>query len=129
MASLHENFEFQGRNARPPPLQDDVFRHCTFDGLDVEGSGFEGVAIGCSFTNSTWYWNFFNTARFVEVEFKNCTFRGCGFAGCIFTQCRFVDCKFVKGNMGGDCSFADCAWYDCRQTNCAGMAVAFTCWE
>lgn len=121
MAVLHESVDFAGPSALAHDQQDDVFRFCDFDGLDVEGQGFEGVAIGCTFKNSAWYWSLFNTARFIEVEFNGCVFRGCGFAGCIFTLCRFVDCKFVKGNLGGDCTFDDCAWYDCAQVDCDGL--------
>ena len=121
MASLQESIEFTGQSARPYELQDDVFRYCTFDGLDVEGQGFEGVAISCTFKNSAWYWSLFNTARFVEVEFRGCVFRGCSFSGCIFTLCRFVDCKFLQGNMGSDCTFDDCVWYDCQQAECEGL--------
>ncbi len=125
MAALHESDEFSDESSLGYAEREDVFRYCNFDGLDVDGQGFEGVAVGCTFTNSSWYWSLFNTARFVEVEFRGCVFRGCGFAGCIFTLCRFVGCTFTKGNMGGDCTFDDCAWYDCAQTGCEGLPEKF----
>jgi hypothetical protein len=43
MTSLHESADFIGPSALKHDLQDDVFRYCTFDGLDVEGQGFEGI--------------------------------------------------------------------------------------
>jgi uncharacterized protein YjbI with pentapeptide repeats len=121
MTSFHESADFIGPLALKHDLQDDVFRYCTFEGLNVEGQGFEGIALDCTFKNSSWYWSLFNTARFVEVEFTGCVFRGCGFAGCIFTRCRFVNCQFTKSNLGADCTFDDCSGYDCEQTVCQGL--------
>ena len=124
MASLRESIEFTTPLALTRDTQDDVFRYCSFDGLDVEGQFFNGIAVGCKFNNSAWYLSLFCTAMFVDVEFRGCIFRGCSFAQCVFARCRFVDCQFVKDNMGGDCRFADCAWYDCRQTECEGLPEA-----
>ena len=121
MASLHESTDFIGKSALKHKLQDDVFRYCTFDGLNVEGQGFEGIAVGCTFKNSSWYWGLFNTATLVEVEFADCVFRGTAFAGCTFTRCRFVNCRFVKDNLNGNCDFRECSWYDCEQVGCEGL--------
>jgi len=125
MASLHESADFIGPSALKHDLQDDVFRYCTFDGLDVEGPGFEGIAVGCTFRSSSWYWSLFNTAKFVEVEFTDCIFRGCSFAGCVFAICRFVNCTFTKDNLGGDCRFDDCSWFNCEQSGCEGLPKSF----
>ncbi len=125
MASLHESIGFTTLSALSDDTRDDVFRYCTFDGLDVEGQFFEGIVVGCKFNNSVWYLSLFSTTKFVDVEFRECVFRGCSFAQCVFARCRFVDCQFVKDNMGGDCRFDDCAWYDCLQTECDGLPPRF----
>ena len=125
MSELHQSTDFTGKSALRYKLLDDVFRYCTFDGLDVEGNGFEGIAVACTFRNSSWYWGLFNTAVFVDVLFVDCVFRGTGFAGCTFTRCQFVNCKFVKDNLNGDCRFDDCSWYDCEQTDCEGLPLSF----
>ena len=125
MASLHEGTEFTVRSELPRGWEDDVFRYCTFAGLDVEGQAFEGVLSGCTLKDCSWYWGLFNTATFVQVEFHGCVFRGSGFAGCLFAKCRFVDCRFVKDNLGADCRFTECAWYDCEQAGCEGLPRPF----
>jgi uncharacterized protein YjbI with pentapeptide repeats len=124
MASLHESVEFTSASALPDDLRD-AFRFCTFDGLDVEGPGFEGIAVGCTFKDSAWYWSLFVTAQFVDVEFRGCVFRGCSFADCVFARCKFVDCRFVKDNLNGGCRFVDCAWYDFGQVGCEGLPESF----
>jgi len=121
MASLHESVEFTSPSALSDNGHDDVFRYCTFDGLDVEGHIFEGIAVGCTFKNSAWYLSMFVSAKFVDVEFRGCVFRGGRFAACVFARCKFVDCRFVKDNLGGDCILTECAWYDCRQAGCEGL--------
>ena len=121
MAALHESVEFVGPSALSDTARDDVFRYCKFHGLDIDGAGLEGIVVGCTFVDSTWYWGLFTTARFVEVEFRGCIFLGCSFANCVFTLCRFVDCQFTKDNLGGDCRYSECAWYDCWHSGCEGL--------
>ncbi len=96
MASFHESVEFTSPSALSDDLRDDAFRCCTFDGLDVEGPGFEGIGGGCTFKNSAWYWSLFVMAQFIDVEFRECVFRGCSFADCVFARCKFVNCRFVR---------------------------------
>src|SRR5258707_3738991 len=55
MASFHESVEFTSPSALSDDLRDDAFRCGTFDGLDVEGPGFEGICGCCTFKNSAWY--------------------------------------------------------------------------
>jgi uncharacterized protein YjbI with pentapeptide repeats len=121
MASLHESTDFVGNSQLPRHWEDDVFRYCTFEKLDLEGKAFEGVLSGCVVTNSSWYWGLFNTTKFVEVEFRDCLFRGSAFAGCIFAKCQFTNCAFAEDNLGAACTFTDCSWYGCEQTGCKGL--------
>jgi uncharacterized protein YjbI with pentapeptide repeats len=125
MAVLHDSTDFSARSDLPRGWQDDVFRYCTFTGLDVEGQAFEGILSNCTLSDSSWYWGLFNTTRFIEVEFRNCVFRGSAFAGCIFAKCRFENCRFAKDNLDADCSFGECAWFDCEQAGCEGLPREF----
>lgn len=125
MASLHESTDFSKRSALPRGWENDVFRHCTFSNLDIEGSAFEGVLVGCRIKDSCWYWGLFNITKFVEVEFRNCVFRGSGFAGCLFVRCRFENCRFTKDNLEANCRFTECSWFECEQTGCEGLPRQF----
>jgi uncharacterized protein YjbI with pentapeptide repeats len=125
MAVLHESIEFVGNAELPKGWEDDVFRYCTFTGLDVDGAAFEGILNGCRVNDSSWYWGLFNTTTFVRVEFNGCVFRGSGFAGCLFAECRFVNCKFLRDNLHAACTFDGCRWYDCEQTECEGLPRQF----
>lgn len=121
MATLHESIDFLGQSQLPKGWENDVFRYCTFEGLDLQGKAFEGVLTDCTITESVWYWGLFNTTRFVAVEFRDCAFRGSTFAGCIFVNCRFVNCTFAKDNLNAECKFTDCSWYGCQQRGCTGL--------
>jgi hypothetical protein len=75
MAALHECIDFAGNSDLPGDWQDDVYRYCTFTGLDVEGDALTGVLIGCKVKDCSWYWGLFNTTTFVRVEFNRCVFQ------------------------------------------------------
>lgn len=119
-----ESTDFDRKDSLPEGWDEGSFKYCTFRRLDIEGSGFGGVMVGCVIEDSEWYWSLFNTATFVSVEFKNCTFRGTSFSGCTFTECSFTNCSFIKDNLGGDCRFSDSRWYACTQAGCKGFIDA-----
>ena len=125
MATLHESIDFAGNDSLPRGWEEDVFRFCTFSGLDTEGRALSGIVVECRVKESDWYWGLFNVGSFVRVEFRGCVFRGCTFAGCVFAECRFVDCRFEKDNLDGDCTFRDCAWHGCEQAGCVGLPHEF----
>ena len=125
MAALHESVDFTGTSELPRGWEEDVFRYCTFSGIELEGKAFEGILSGCTVNDSSWYWGLFNQARFIEVKFRNCVFSGSAFAGCIFAKCSFQGCRFLKDNLNADCKFSDCLWYDCEQQGCEGMPRQF----
>jgi uncharacterized protein YjbI with pentapeptide repeats len=125
MAAFHESIDFTGKSELPRGWEEDVFRYCTFSGIELEGKAFGGILSACTVSDSSWYWGLFNLTRFIEVEFRNCVFSGSAFAGCIFAKCSFQGCRFLKDNLNADCSFPDCLWYDCEQEGCEGMPRQF----
>jgi uncharacterized protein YjbI with pentapeptide repeats len=124
MSIFHESTEFEGGKSLPRGWQEGTFKYCNFSKLNIEGSGFDGVLVGCVIEDSDWYWSLFNVTTFVSVKFINCTFRGSSFASCSFTECSFVNCSFVQDNLGGDCHFTDNRWYACTQSGCTGFIDA-----
>jgi uncharacterized protein YjbI with pentapeptide repeats len=124
MTQLHESTDFDLNTSLPRHWQDHVFLYCTFRNMSLEGGGFNGALIGCVLQDMDFYWALFNTAHFVNVEFRHCVFRGAGIAGCTFTECRFINCEFTQDNLGGDCRFDDNRWYGCEQSNCVGFVSA-----
>lgn len=128
MTAIHESTDFRHRSELPRGYQDDVYRCCSFEGLEIEGEGLDGIVVNCTFRNSSWYWGLFNSATFVDVTFEGCLFRGTGFANCTFTRCRFINCMFSKDNLNGDCRFQECAWYDCVQSECKGLPRHLVPW-
>lgn len=116
-----ESTDFERKSSLPKGWEEGSFKFCNFSKLDIEGSGFGGVLVGCVIEACEWYWSLFNTATFVNVEFKNCIFRGASFSGCTFTECQFNGCTFTKDNLGGDCSFIENRWYACTQSECTGF--------
>lgn len=112
------------QDSLPKGWDEGSFKYCNFSKLDIEGSGFSGVLVGCVIEKSEWYWSLFNTATFVNVKFKKCIFRGTSFAGCSFTECQFIDCLFTKSNLDGDCRFTENRWYACTQSGCTGFIDA-----
>ncbi len=102
---------------------DAVFRYCSFESADLEGTGSDGVFLTCEFRNIDFYWSLFNVALFFNCKFERCTFRGAAFAGCRFVECTFSDCRFLRDNLGGLCDARDTKLFDCIAVNCEGWDV------
>ena len=124
MPVYFESTDFDRKGSLPKGWDEGSFKYCNFSKLDIEGGGLGGVLIGCVIEDSEWYWSLFNTATFVNVEFKNCIFCGVSFAGCSFTECKFIDCLFIKDKLGGECKFSENRWYACTQSGCTGFTHA-----
>jgi len=68
---LIERQEFNGHTGPPSNGQDDtVFRYYNFSDLDIEGKGFDGALIGCTFRKIDWYWSLFNPALFSRAVLR-----------------------------------------------------------
>ena len=117
---LIESEAYDDTNAPPKPEEwgDTVYRHCTFDALDLEGVIFGGIMDGCAFTGCEMYWAFFNVALVAGTRFEDCTFLGASFRGCTFVDCKFVDCAFALDNLGSDCTIDDCTMAACTFERC-----------
>jgi uncharacterized protein YjbI with pentapeptide repeats len=149
---LIEHKEFDRHTGPPSNRQDDtIFRYCSFADLAIEGSGFDGALMDCTFRGIDWYWGLFNTTSFSRTRFENCTFRGTSFMGCQLVECHLSGCHFALDNLGGACRFEDCSivectfdkcelvldsragrpvfartrWYGCTQTQCVGLTGLF----
>lgn len=117
---LIEGETFDDDNAPPSPIEwgDTVFRHCTFEEIDLEGVIFGGIMEGCTFSNSEFYWGLFNVALVAGVRFEECRFRSSSFRGSTFVDCTFKECTFELDNLGSDCTIDDCLMAACAFESC-----------
>lgn len=115
---LFEAVEFSPRKRHLREWGDKVFRYCTFEDLDQDGVGFDGMMAYCTLRRVTLYWGFFNTAVLQNVEFEDCTFPGTSFRGCTFTDCTFTRCRFILDNLGGSCTIDGCVLSGCTFRGC-----------
>ncbi len=105
--------------------RDGIFRFCSFESANLEGTGSDGMFLSCEFRNIDFYWSLFNQALFFQCKFERCTFRGASFAGCRLVECSFSECRFLKDNLGGSCDSRDTKLFDCVAHNCEGWNELF----
>ena len=98
--------------------RDAVIRRCTFDGLELEGTTFDGLLENCTFTSTELYWVLFNCAVVANTRFEACRFRSASFRGATFVDCQFIDCKFELDNLDSDCTIDDCLMAACSFAGC-----------
>lgn len=116
-----ESEVFSGHLTESASWEDDVFRFCTFSGLNEEGAHVTAGFIDCTFEDCEFYMALFNCATLVGVTFKNCLFSGCGFPGSRLAECTFDNCSFDADNLGGACRFEESRWYACKQRGTKGL--------
>ena len=72
MPLYFESTDFDRKGSLPKGWDEGTFKYCNFSKLEIDGGGLSGVLVGCIIQDSDWYWSLFNTATFVNVEFRRC---------------------------------------------------------